>query len=108
MLYRVLERIRMDSGRFFEMGSVSAMTGVRPRVMRLLLEKNRIAEVQSPPLKILPGWEKRAELLEPLGIVDVGDLVVADLEQVAKELGVPIGGLQRAANEARLWVQVTD
>ena len=106
MLYRVIETVTMDKGPRFVMGSVSTLKGVSSGTIKALIKKQRIAEVQSPPLKILPGWEKRAELLEPLGITDVGQLVVADIKKVAKKLGVSVKGLQRAVEEARQWVEV--
>lgn len=106
MLYRIVETTKMDNGQRFVMGSVSTLKGVSSGTIRALIKRQRIAEVQPPPLKILPGWEERAKLLEPLGIVDVGHLVTADIEQVAKKLGVSVKGLQRAVEEARQWVDV--
>ena len=106
MLYRVIETVTMDKGPRFVMGSISTLKGVSSGTIRALIKKQRIAEVQPPPLKILPGWEEKAKLLEPLGILDVGQLVAADTKQVAKKLGVSVQGLQRAVEEARQWVDV--
>lgn len=106
MLYRIVETTKMDNGQRFVMGSITTLKGVSSGTIRALIKKQRIAEVQPPPLKILPGWKERAKLLETLGVVDVGQLVAANPEQVAKKLGVSAKGLRRAVEEARQWVEV--
>lgn len=107
-LYRTLERLSFDSGRVVEMDVVDSLKGVSQHVITALLQLRRISEVQAPPLRVLPGWEERAAILEPLGIEDVSQLVTADLDEVAKKLGVPVEGLRRAALDARQWLMIEE
>ena len=105
-LYRTLERLIDGVGLVYERGIVDPLKKVPASVITILLEKQRIVEVQAPPLRVLPGWEERAAILEPLGIEDVSQLVDADLDEVAKELDTPVEGLRRAAQEAQHWLEV--
>jgi hypothetical protein len=104
-LYRTLERLSGEDGTVYEMNIVSPLKGIKPKVIAVLLEKKRIVEVQSPPLRVLPGWKERAAVLEPLGIEDVSQLVTADLDEVAGELDTPVESLRRAALDAQRWVE---
>lgn len=106
-LYRTLERLSGDDGTVYEMDIVSALKGIKPKVIAVLLEKKRIVEVNSPPLRVLPGWEERAAVLEPLGIEDVSQLVDADLDEVAEELDTSVEGLRKAAQDAQQWITVS-
>ena len=105
-LYRTMERLSGEDGTVYEMDIVSPLKGIRPKVIAVLLEKKRIVEIKTPPLRVLPGWEDRAKVLEPLGIEDVSQLVDADLDEVAEELDVPVKGLRRAAQDAQSWLTV--
>lgn len=105
-LYRTLERLLGEDGTVYEMDLVSPLKGIKPKVIAVLLEKKRIAEVQAPPLRVLPGWKERAAVLEPLGIEDVSQLVTADLDEVAEELGTKVEYLREAAQDAQQWITV--
>ena len=105
-LYRTLERLSGGDGTVYEMDIVSPLRGIKPKVIAILLEKRRITEVQAPPLRILPGWKKKAEALEVLGIEDVSQLVTADFDKVAKELDVSVENLRSAAEDAQQWVEL--
>lgn len=105
-LYRAIERITFADGRrTLEMGEVSSLKAVTEKGIQVLLDKGAIAPVSSPPLKILPGWEQKAEALTSLEIENVEDFLTADLEHVAKELDVSLEGLEQAAEEARNWIE---
>lgn len=105
-LYRTLERLIDGEGVVYERGIVDPLKKVPASVVTILLEKQRIVEVDSPPLRVLPGWKDRAAVLEPLGIEDVSQLVDADLDKVAKELDTPVEGLRQAAQDAQSWLTV--
>lgn len=105
-LYRVLETLSFDSGRVVERGVVSSLKGTSPQTIAALLRRGRISEVQAPPLRVLPGWEERAEVLEPLGIETVNQLVDANLDEVAEELDTPVENLRKAAQDAQQWTDV--
>jgi hypothetical protein len=105
-LYRTLERLIDGAGLVYEKGIVDPLKKVPGQVIVILLEKQRIVEVKSPPLRVLPGWEEKAAVLEPLGIEDVSQLVDADLDEVAKELDVPVKGLRQAVQDAQSWLTV--
>ena len=107
-LYRTLERIIFDDDVVFDQFIVSPLKGVPKSILEILLAKGRVVEVQTPPLAVLPGWEEKAAVLAPLGIEDVSQLVDADLDKVAEELGTPVRGLRKAALEAQSWMQVEE
>jgi hypothetical protein len=56
----------------------------KPGILKVLLEKEALAEVRPPPLSELPGWETRAEKLKEIGIVTVRDLLEADDDEVRR------------------------
>jgi len=107
-LYRTLERIIFDDDVEFDQFTVSPLKGVPKAILKILLNKGRIVEVQTPPLAVLPGWEAKAAALEPLGIENVSQLVDADLDEVAEELDTPVEELRKAALEAQSWMQVEE
>ena len=105
-LYRTLERLLGEDGTRYELGLVSPLKGISSRAIAVLLEKKRIALVQTPPLRVLPGWKERAAVLEPLGIKDVSQLVDAKLDEVAEKLDTSVETLRKAAQEAQSWLTV--
>jgi len=105
-LYRTLERLSGDDGTVYEMGIVSPLGGITSKALAALLAKHRIVVVDSPPLRVLPGWKDKAAVLEPLGIEDVSQLVTADLDKVAEELGTTVENLREAAQEAQSWLTI--
>ena len=105
-LYRTLERLSGEDGTVYEMDIVTPLKGIRSKVIAVLLEKKRIVEIKTPPLRVLPGWEERAAVLEPLGIEDVSQLVDANLDKVAEELDTPVEGLRKAAQVAQSWLSI--
>ncbi len=88
--------------------TTSELKRVSESAKEILLNKGAIAEISTPPLEILPGWEEKAEVFKEVGIETIGDLVTADVEEVAQELHVPAEGIQEAADEARDWMTVKE
>jgi len=104
MLYRVLSNITFQNGERLVKGSKSQLLGRSPKTIELLLRRGGISEVQIPPLRVLPGWEERAKLLESVGIVTIAQLLEADLSNVSVKLNVPLVVLERAVDSARRWI----
>ncbi len=104
-LYLVLQDLGpFRDGKVIPKDTISELKRVSVNALETLLDRDVITEVQTPPLEILPGWEERAEKLKEVGIETIGDLVTADIENVAEELNVPAEGVQEAADEARNWI----
>ena len=105
-LYRTLEKLWGKDGTKYAQGIVSPLKGISPKAIAVLLKKRRIVRVQTPPLRVLPGWEERAAVLEPLGIEDVSQLVSADFDKVAEELDTSVENLRKAAQDAQSWLTI--
>lgn len=104
-LYHILMGIGpFPDGSIVPRGTINQLKKCSPKAIKLLLSAGRIAEVVAPPLKIIPGWEERAEALAGVGIENVAQLVTADLPAVAEELDVPVEGLEKAADTVRKYV----
>jgi len=104
-MYRILDNLEWESGRALTAGVVDKLEGMTDRLKKILLKRGLISEVQAPPLKVLPGWESRAEMLEPVGIETVDDLLEANLVEVSEALGVSEEALEGTVEEARSWVE---
>ena len=74
MLYRVLGPL--TSGH--DTGDILLPGRFNGRVIAKLLEVGAIAEVHGPPLAELPGWERRAKILEKSGIITATDFIEED------------------------------
>ncbi len=108
-LYLVLQALGpFRDGTVIPKDTVSELNRVSGSALEILLDREVITEVQTPPLEILPGWEERAIELKEVGIETIGDLVTANIESVAEELDVPTEGVQEAADEARNWIGVEE
>lgn len=106
MLYRVHRQLSTGKGKI-PRGTLSNLEEISEPGIKALLDKGVISEVQSPPLRILPEWETRAELLADVGIETVDQLLSADLEEIAYELNVKLEDLEKSAEEAKFYIQVT-
>lgn len=105
MLYRVWGNIIFEDGERLKRGQMTSLKGRSPARIAILLERKAISEVQSPPLRVLPKWEKKADVLEMHGIVTVVDLVTANLEELSAKLDVPVDALERVVASARGWIE---
>lgn len=99
-MYRLLD----DLGSDLPKGSLQSLKHVSPKAIALLLEKERIAKWQSPPLEVLPGWSRKAAVFAEVGILTVSDLVGADPEKLLEELEIPAMALERCLEEVAQWV----
>ena len=76
MLYRVLSPLTSGHVR----GDIIPPGRFKEHVVAKLLEVGAIAEVHGPPLAELPGWKRRARILEKSGIVTAIDFMEEDDE----------------------------
>lgn len=74
-LYRVLQALSVKDKRV-PTGTVT-MLHLKASSYPILEAQGAIARVSTPPLAILPGWERRAAVLEKNGITTVEDLLEA-------------------------------
>ena len=80
MLYRV--RKLLSTGH--QPGDVVQGTDFREGVAEILVEKEMLVEVSTPPLSQLPGWRTRAKALARAGIITVQDLLDTEEEAIRK------------------------
>ncbi len=116
-LYRIMSNLALGS-KIVPRGSIRRIVEKGARTPKLdgilamdaqrvarLEERGAIARVNAPPLTEIPGWEKRAEKLLPIGIVDIEQFVEHDGAKLAKLLDMKepvIAGLKK---ELIRWLQ---
>lgn len=97
-----IRRIVEKGARTPKLDGILAMSAER---ITKLEERGAISRVNVPPLTEIPGWEKRAEVLLPVGIVDIEQFVEHDDAKLAKLLDmktVVIAGLKK---DLMQWLQ---
>jgi hypothetical protein len=85
-------------------GSLHRLESLDKAALEKLTSKNTIAEVQAPPLSILPGWQVRSEKLAAVGIVDAVEFLGANASQVAAYMQCGRGTVERWKNEVLQWL----
>jgi len=104
-MYRVISHITvLKSGRLIPAGTLSNLEDISDHGCAVLLHKGIIAEVEGPPLAVLPGWETLAEQLEAFSIATVVDLLEADCENISIGLGVGAADVAAWQEEAKQFV----
>ena len=98
MLYRVLRTL--STGHTF--GDVVKGDRFKPDALEALLKVNALCLISGPPLRVLAGWARRAELLEPFGITTAIEFLDADPDVVRDAWG---HSTHRAVNKARAEIE---
>lgn len=65
MLYRALSPLSKGTRLIARQGAVFSDKLISEDALKRLLNMGKVAPVSAPPLSALPGWEKRAETLQP-------------------------------------------
>lgn len=81
-LYRVVKRL-WTGRKFIQPGCVGCLKHLTDEQVAELVRVGAIAEVYAPPLVELPKWQSRVEKLARGGIIDLADVVLADVEVLA-------------------------
>ena len=102
--YRVVKRnTPLNSGHRY--GDIISDTEMNSRVIEALLANNIITRASTPPLSEVPGWEKRAEKLEVVGIVTIENLLETEPKEIAKLLGYKRHShIAKWQDNAREWI----
>lgn len=108
-MYRVLRDLSGKNGeRIAQLGQLSSLPSVKPGSISVLLQVGAIAEVQPPPLSILPGWATRAKRLEALGIITVNDFVDAETDTLRRMFRASALTIEGWKEEAKNWLAAPD
>jgi len=86
-------------------GSLHRLEKLDRVALERLTLKNTIAEVQAPPLSILPGWRTRSHKLAEAGVHDAVQLLGADEKQTAAYMRVRVATVQRWKDEIMQWLE---
>ena len=105
--YRVIKRnTPLNSGHRY--GDLISDTEMKSRVIEALLANNIIVQASTPPLSELPGWEKRAEKLETVGIITIQNLLDTEPAEIAILLGYKRHShIAKWQDNAREWIAGT-
>ena len=78
---------------------------LKPESIALFLTTGTLVKVSTPPLSEIPAFEKRAELLEPVGIITIEDLVEANPSTTGKKIKKAAVTIRRWQSEAMKWLE---
>lgn len=106
MLYRVHASLLLSSGKRYPKGSIGPLKDVSATARRILLEKDRISIVHTPPLDVLPGFKRKALVFAEVGINDMSQLLCADLVQLSEQLKIPLDKLEACVDEVREYLVI--
>jgi hypothetical protein len=98
-LYRVL--IDLD---ICKRGELSKLEGVKPAALARLIAAGCVAPLATPPLEVLPGWDRRAARLAKHGVEDAGQLLEADTADLARALRVKAAVIEQWKSEIKSWL----
>ena len=104
-MYRILDNLEWSNGQKLAKGSIESLKGVSSKVRATLEARGVISRVVAPPVRIVPGWEDKAEELEQVGVEDLNDLLDADPSALAEELGTPVEEVERYVDDARRFIE---
>ena len=105
-MYRLLDDIGpFPDGSVLAKGTLHTLDFLTPKTVQALLEHDRIAEWHSPPLAVLPGWERKAKVFAEAGVVTVSDLLEADQDELAEGLEIPAATLEQCLEEVEDWIE---
>lgn len=102
-LYRARVAISLGE-RVLTAGSLVMPGVLSARATDRLIRRGVLAQVQTPPLAVLPGWQHRSKRLLALGIVDAEQALLADVDEVARHCGVSPGLVVRWQAELIRWL----
>ncbi len=103
MVLRDLVRGKKQKRIAIPRGSKTQLEWLDGDTQQLLIRKGAVREVESPPLSELAGWQTRGRRLLSLGIVTMEDMLDADPDAVAVELGVKPATVEKWQAELKDW-----
>ena len=105
-MYRVISPITIKrTGENIPAGVLTKLESVTEHTRWILMQKGVIAEVEGPPLAVLPGWAELAEQLAAFGVETVVDLMEADRERLSIGLGVAPADVRAWQEQAEQFVK---
>ncbi len=106
-LYRVTFPIAYGD-EVIKAGSLHRLEKCTPETLERLIQRGTIAEVQPPPLFALPGWTRRADKFEDVGITDAMQFLGVDAVQAAELMRVKPATVERWKREVLGWLQAPE
>lgn len=103
MVLRDLVRGKKQKRIVIPRGSKTQLEWLDVDTQQVLVRKGAVREIESPPLSELAGWQTRGRRLLPLGIVTMENMLDADPDTVAYELGVKPATVEKWQAELRDW-----
>jgi len=105
-MYRLLDDIGpFPDNSVLKKGTLHSLDFLTPKTVAILLEHDRIAEWQSPPLAVLPGWERKAKVFAEAAVITVSDLLEADKDGLSEQLEIPATTLDQCLEEVEDWIE---
>lgn len=102
-VYRTIQRVALNE-EIIQAGQLLMGKRLSHRTREALVRRGAIREVAAPPLNVLPGWKIRGKRLEKLGISDAVQVLEADVDEVARHMGVSPGLVKRWQEEVARWL----
>lgn len=102
--YRVLKPLSTGQ----RPGDVIDEAALARRAIPILVKVGAISPVSYPPIRVLSGWDDRAERLKAIEIEDVGEFLDADTGALAEQLAEEPEAVEALKAEAAEAVKITE
>lgn len=102
-LYRVTFPIAYGR-QVIKAGSLHRLEKVPRKNIEKLKARGTVSQVVAPPLRVLPGWSRRAVKLERAKVIDAAQFLGADVNQTAEYMRVKPETVERWKRDVLGWL----
>jgi len=103
-IYRALKNLNIGSGNIIVVESLFNSERLSSAIIPILEARHAIARIAAPPLGVLPGWTKRAEILQKCGIMDAEQLLDVPATTLAQQIDMTVDVINKWQNEIKIWL----
>jgi hypothetical protein len=102
-MYRYVRHVPLATGQKY--GDIIKDGDLKQSVIDKMLASGTLVKISMPPLTELPHWESRAKILNAANVTTVSDLLLADVDNLAKKLKKPVKIIKNWQDEVTAWLR---